>query len=77
MMEDLIDALVYELIEDTRDDDGAQRWVYLKERGLIVNIETCTDLNLICAADEQLHRELDEVNCQLKKLECIKRHLQK
>ena len=75
--EELIDALVCGLIEDTRDDDGAVRFVYLKERGLIVDIETCTDLDLMNAATEQLQHELDEVNRQLQKLECLKRHLQK
>lgn len=70
-----LDNLIYQLIEATRDSSGAQCLVYLRDRGVVVNLETCTDLSLVTAAVEQLTRERDDINHEIAKLERLEQEL--
>jgi len=73
-MKDLT-GCISRFIEDTRDEDGAQNFVWLPERGVMIHIDTCTNLTLVNAAEERLATEIAQVNAQLKKLRLIKREL--
>ena len=65
-----LDKSIFQFTETARDQDGVQCLVYLQDRGVVVNLETCTDLGLVSAAVEQLTRERDEIN---KKIAGLKR----
>ena len=64
-----IDDQIRAFIKATRDENGAQSFVYLPDCGVMVNLDTCTSLPLVNAALAQLTAELDEVSCQLRLVE--------
>jgi len=70
-----VDDIIQKFIEDTRDEDGAQTFVYLPDRGVLVNLDTCTSLELIDAATAQLTAELDEARRQLAKAARVEERL--
>lgn len=70
-----MDDLIREFIEATRDEDGAQTFVYLPDRGVMVNLDTCTSIPLINAALAQLTAEKDEVSRQLAKVRLVEARL--
>lgn len=63
-------------IEDTRDADGAQNFVWLPDRGVMVHLETCTDMVLMSAAMRQLAAERSEVAAMLFKVRCRVKELE-
>ena len=65
-----LDKSIFQFTEKARDQDGVQCLVYLQDRGVVVNLEICTDLSLVSAAVEQLTRERDEIS---KKIDGLKR----
>ena len=69
------DSQIQEFIEATRDEDGAQTFVFLPDHGVMVNLDTCTNLPLVNAALAQLTAELDEVGCQLAKARLVEARL--
>lgn len=60
--------LIARFIEDTRDADGVQSFVWLPDRGVMVHLDTCSDLALVSAAAEQLRAEMDETAAMLAKV---------
>lgn len=62
-----MNELIQKFIDDTRDQDGAQTFVYLPDRGIMVNIDVCCDVALISAADERLGEELAAARAELEK----------
>lgn len=70
-----IDDQIRAFIEATRDEDGAQSFVYLPDHGVMVNLDTCTSIPLVNAALAQLTAELDEVSCQLAKARLVESRL--
>ena len=72
-----LDKSIFQFTETARDQDGVQCPVYLQDRGVVVNLETCTDLGLVSAAVEQLTRELDEIGEKIDKLERMEEELQR
>ncbi len=71
-----LDELIFQLTESARDSSGAQCLVYLRDRGVVVNLETCTNLSLVTAAVEQLTGERDDINREIAKLERMEKALQ-
>ena len=67
-----LDNQIAAFIEATRDKDGAYTFVYLPDRGVLVNLDTCTDLPLLNAALDRLSAELEETFRQLAKVERVK-----
>lgn len=63
---------IAQFIEDTRDDDGAQSFVWLPDRGVMVHLETCTSLELVNAATEWIDLEIDRLNAERQKVQLIK-----
>lgn len=59
---------IAQFIENTRDEDGAQSFVWLADRGVMVHLDTCTSLELVNAADEWLAMELDRLNTELRRV---------
>lgn len=66
---------ISQFIEDTRDADGAQNFVWLPDRGVMVHLDTCTDIILVAAAEEQLQAELDEAVTMLRKVRLLEQKL--
>ena len=62
-----IDDRIAQFIEDTRDEDGAQSFVWLKDRGVLVSLDACTDPVLVDAADEWLALEIDRLNAEFRR----------
>lgn len=71
-----IDEKIRGFIEATRDKDGACTFVYLPDRGIMVNLDTCTDLPLLNAALEHTSAELEETCRQLAKARLVEAHLE-
>lgn len=67
---------IAQFIEDARDADGAQSFVWLPDRGVMVHLDTCTDLALVSAAAEQLNAELDETAAMLAKVSRLEQELE-
>ena len=72
-----LDKSIFQFTQTARDQDGVQCLVYLRDRGIVVNLETCTDLGLVSAAVEQLTRERDEISAEIDKLERMGEELQR
>ena len=72
-----LDKSIFQFTQTARDQDGVQCLVYLQDRGVVVNLETCTDLSLVSAAVEQLTRERDEIDEKIDKLKRMGEELQR
>ena len=72
-----LDKSIFQFTQTARDQDGVQCLVYLQDRGVVVNLETCTDLSLVSTAVEQLTRELDEIGEKIDKLKRMGEELQR
>ena len=72
-----LDKSIFQFTQTARDQDGVQCLVYLQDRGVVVNLETCTDLGLVSAAVEQLTRERDEIGEKIDKLKRMGEELQR
>ena len=72
-----LDKAIFQFTETARYQDGVQCLVYLQDRGVVVNLETCTDLSLVSAAVEQLTRERDEIGEKIDKLKRMGEELQR
>lgn len=62
-----LSGMINQFIEDTRDEDGAQSFVWLPHRGVMVHLDTCTDLELLDEADNWLALELDRLKEELRR----------
>ena len=72
-----LDKSIFQFTQTARDQDGVQCLVYLQDRGVVANMETCTDLSLVSAAVEQLTRERDEIGEKIDKLKRMGEELQR
>ena len=69
-----IDDRIAQFIEDTRDEDGAQSFVWLKGRGVLVSLDACTDPVLVDAADEWLALEIDRLNAVFRRVKRMEQY---
>lgn len=67
-----LDKLLSRLAETARDENGVRQLVYLQERGVVVNLETCTEPELLSAAIDQLAHERACLSYRIAQLEAAR-----
>lgn len=68
-----LDKLLFEINEAARIRSQTSSLVYLRERGVVVDLDTCTDAQLLAAARDQLTKDRAELGCILDRIGAIER----